>query len=44
MILTVGLWILIVMVLNDFGFGSGFCGFCGFWLSFVVYGCDCGSR
>ena len=41
MILTVGLWILIVMVLNDFGFGSGFC---GFWLSFVVYGCDCGSR
>ena len=25
----VGLWILVVVVVDDFGFGSGFC---GFWL------------
>ena len=24
-----GLWILVVVVVDDFGFGSGFC---GFWL------------
>ena len=35
-----GLWILVVMVLDDFDFGSGFY---GFWLSFVVYDCGCDS-
>ena len=39
MILTVGLWILVVVVVDDFGFGRGFC---VFWLSFVVYSCGCG--
>ena len=35
MILTVGLWILVVVVVDDFGFGRGFC---VFWLSFVYFG------
>ena len=26
-ILAVGLWILVVVVVDDFGFGNGFCGF-----------------
>ena len=29
MILTMGLWILVVVVVDDFGFGNGFC---RFWL------------
>ena len=29
MILTVGLWILVMVVVDDFGFGNEFC---GFWL------------
>ena len=45
MILTVGLWILVVMVVDDFGFGSGFCGFWLWVLWFVVVvvavGCSC---
>ena len=40
MILIVGLWILVLVVMDDFGFGSEFY---GFWLSFVVYDCGCGS-
>ena len=27
MILAVGLWILVMLVMDDFGFGNGFCGF-----------------
>ena len=36
MILTVGLWILVVVVVDDFGLAVGFVdfgyGFCGLWL------------
>ena len=42
-----GLWILVVVVVDDFGFVSGFCGF-WLWVSWfmvmvvvVVVGCGC---
>ena len=47
MVLVVGLWILVVVVVDDFGFVSGFCGF-WLWVSWfmvmvvvVVVGCGC---
>ena len=36
MVLAVGLWILVVVVVDDFGFDSGFCGFWLWVLWFMV--------
>ena len=36
MILTLGLWILVVVVVDDYDFGSGFCGFWLYVLWFMV--------
>lgn len=46
MILAVGSWILVVVVVDNFGFGSGFCGF-WLWVSrfmvvVVAVSCCCG--